>query len=106
MKVFYVFNEQGVCVLTTSDERYASVYADSIEGYYCCDQGELKMRHITEENIIKIQEHLDDRLDIAECFGNKADETFYNGMLFALEILDFNMIKANGKHIILGNRKE
>ena len=39
MKIFYVFNEQGVCVLTTSDERYASVYADSIEGYYCCDQG-------------------------------------------------------------------
>lgn len=62
------------------------------------------MRHITEENIIKIQEHLDDRLDIAECFGNKSDETFYNGMLFALEILDFNMIKADGKHIILGNR--
>ena len=67
-------------------------------------RGGLKMRHITEENIIKIQEHLDDRLDIAECFGNKADETFYNGMLFALEILDFNMIKADGKHIILGNR--
>lgn len=62
------------------------------------------MRHITEENIIKIQEHLDDRLDISECFGNKADETFYNGMLFALDILDFNMIKADGKHIILGNR--
>ena len=38
MKVFYVFNEQGVCVLETSDEEYASAYADSIEGWYCCDQ--------------------------------------------------------------------
>ena len=37
MKLFYVFNEQGVRVLITSDERYASIYADIIEGYYCCD---------------------------------------------------------------------
>lgn len=38
MTVFYVFNEYGVCVLETTDEAYASAFADSIEGYYCCDQ--------------------------------------------------------------------
>ena len=37
MKLFYVFNEQGVRVLETSDEEYASAYADSIGGWYCCD---------------------------------------------------------------------
>ena len=38
MTVFYLFNEQGVCCGTTTDEIYASEWADANEGYYCCDQ--------------------------------------------------------------------
>lgn len=38
MKVFYVFNECGVCVCETSSEEYASEYADHIEGWYCSDE--------------------------------------------------------------------
>ena len=38
MTVFYLFNEQGVCCGTTTDEDYASEWADANEGYYCCDQ--------------------------------------------------------------------
>ena len=38
MTVFYLFNEQGVCCGTTTDEDYASAWADANEGYYCCDQ--------------------------------------------------------------------
>ena len=37
MTVFYLFNEQGVCCGTTTDEIYASEWADANEGYYCCD---------------------------------------------------------------------
>ena len=37
MTVFYLFNEQGVCCGTTTDEDYASEWADANEGYYCCD---------------------------------------------------------------------
>ena len=37
MTVFYLFNEQGVCCGTTTDEDYASEWADVNEGYYCCD---------------------------------------------------------------------
>ena len=38
MTVFYLFNEYGVCCGTTTDEDYASTWADANEGYYCCDQ--------------------------------------------------------------------
>ena len=38
MTVFYLFNEQGVCCSTTTDEDYASEWADANAGYYCCNQ--------------------------------------------------------------------
>ena len=44
MTVFYLFNEQGVCCGTTTDEIYASEWADANEGYYCCDQPLDKLR--------------------------------------------------------------
>lgn len=37
MTVFYLFDEYGVCCGTTTDEDYASAWADANEGYYCCD---------------------------------------------------------------------
>ena len=38
MTVFYLFNEYGDCCGTTTDEDYASVWADAHEGYYCSDE--------------------------------------------------------------------
>lgn len=38
MSEFYVFNENGVMMFTTSDEDYASAWCDLHNGYYCADE--------------------------------------------------------------------
>lgn len=61
------------------------------------------MRVITEEDIVRIQNLLDERLDIVESFENNADKVFYNGMQFALLVLGFDTKITDHKHTVLGN---
>lgn len=37
-KIFYVFDEQGECILETIDEDKARAKAEEVEGLYCTDE--------------------------------------------------------------------
>lgn len=46
-------------------------------------------------------EQLDDRKSIMDSFNNPADKVFYNGAIEALLHAGIEIVKKDGKHIIL-----
>lgn len=61
------------------------------------------MRIVSEEQIIRLQEMLDEKYDICISFNNNADNVAYKAELRTIEYLGFDWERENGKHTIHGN---
>ena len=61
------------------------------------------MRVISEDQILRTEEALDEKYDICISFNSNSDEVAYKSMLKTLEYLGFDWEREKGKHKILGN---